>query len=443
LDRREPIEVDFRLYANEGLAQETIPGYRLESSVGSRVTKTLNIRNRCPQREVTSHQGISMMRNWLQECVDEHNMTCKSESPRHTELPSRLINVGNENSDLQVIAPYFEDVKAIIASPEQILRYAALSYCWGQHQTTFKTSTSNIDSLKIHSFWPRPIPMTIEDAITMTKALGLRYLWIDALCIIQDDQKDFDTEIIRMASIYRNSYVTIVAANASSSTDGFIYHRFMNDLHPIFFRPKLPPSVQGMLYLKMPEDRLLQRQSEPEKTWEMIENSVWNSRDWTFQERHLSNRCLYFGLTTVHFLCNARYHCEIQTGDFVRQGHWLPGVMANLVYRNNEPHGANHSNNMAELTDMIYEVWYGMVSEYSRKDLTNPPDKLPAISGMARTLQAALRQNGHVDQYLAGLWEKNLRRGLLWYVPAMRMITTDQLRQSEPKPFDHSVIGPS
>lgn len=294
------------------------------------------------------------MKSWLQKCAVQHGFTCKSDIPRQSELTVRLINVGIENSNLQDMASYLIDVESLPNISGEPLHYAALSYCWRQDGIPFKTSTLNLNGLKCHDQWPQPIPKTIADAITMTRVPVLQYLWIDALCIVQDDRKDFETEIAKMASIYRNAYVTIVAANATSSTEGFIHPRSTDHFRSIIFHSRLHPGVHGLLYLRIPEHS--QRSSEPRQSWETIEKSVWNSRGWTFQERHLSNRSLYFGPAAVHFLCNAHYFCETHTGEFSRQHHWLPKITTSLQYPSYKHLGAESSGNLAKLTDVIHEA---------------------------------------------------------------------------------------
>ncbi|KAF3809524.1 hypothetical protein GCG54_00012808, partial [Colletotrichum gloeosporioides] len=91
--------------------------------------------------------------------------------------------------------------------------YVALSHCWGHHQPA-KTTKATLD-----------LPKTFQDAITVTRALGIDFIWVDSLCIIQDDPDDWAKEASQMASIYRNAYITIAATSAAGGEEGFLYDR--------------------------------------------------------------------------------------------------------------------------------------------------------------------------------------------------------------------------
>ncbi len=115
----------------------------------------------------------------------------------------------------------FRMVKLHETNPDgELGSYAALSYCWGSHQS-FVASTKSLERLK-SGFPIENLPPTIKDAVEVTRKLGLRYLRVDALCILQDCKKDKTFQIERMGSIYKNATVTIAASMASSVTNGFL-----------------------------------------------------------------------------------------------------------------------------------------------------------------------------------------------------------------------------
>lgn len=133
-----------------------------------------------------------------------------------------------------------------------------------------------------------------------------------------------------MTSIYHGSHFTIVAANAASSHEGFLQGRQNTHYQPISFKSKLHPEISGNLYLEICKPGFY-RECQPREAYEtQIENSHWNTRGWTFQEGRIPNRVIYFGSSAVHFRCNLNYRCDIFTGLFQAQQHWLPSINASL-----------------------------------------------------------------------------------------------------------------
>ena len=108
--------------------------------------------------------------------------------------------------------------------------YATLSYCWGGPQRK-ATSTENLASY-LDRIELRTLPQTLQDAVFVTRKLGLQYIWIDSLCIVQDAELMKTHEVGRMDRIYSNSYITISANCATSCEDGFLQTRTFWDGPP-------------------------------------------------------------------------------------------------------------------------------------------------------------------------------------------------------------------
>ncbi|KKP06993.1 serine/threonine protein kinase [Trichoderma harzianum] len=104
--------------------------------------------------------------------------------------------------------------------------YVALSHCWGKlkKEDRFCTYARNIDALKMNIPY-KALPKTFQDAVTVTRALGVPYLWIDSLCIIQEDEKDWELEATRMEEVFSFAYCTIAASRGTSSLSGFLGKR--------------------------------------------------------------------------------------------------------------------------------------------------------------------------------------------------------------------------
>lgn len=146
-----------------------------------------------------------MISTWIKDCQDKHS-ACNSGTFRRT-LPSRVIDVGPPDGKTP---PRLCDTNG---EPGD---YIALSHCWGGKQPLV-TTKNNICSMKTFIPWGE-LPNTFQDAITVTRTLGLKYIWIDSLCIVQDDAQDWEREAAKMALIFEAAYVTIAATAASNGS---------------------------------------------------------------------------------------------------------------------------------------------------------------------------------------------------------------------------------
>jgi hypothetical protein len=171
----------------------------------------------------------------------------------------------------------------------------ALSHCWGKlrDDEKFCASLRNLQELKTAINFDR-LPKTFQDAVIVTKGLGLRYLWIDSLCIIQDDHEDWEREAARMEQVFSLAYCVIGASSARSSLDGFLGDR------PSRHCVQIEASGAGTLYVCPAIDDFRRD----------VELGELNKRGWVFQERVLARRSIYFTSTQVYWECGAGVHCE-------------------------------------------------------------------------------------------------------------------------------------
>jgi hypothetical protein len=295
-------------------------------------------------------------------------------------MPNRLIDVGDTSS-----------MHITLRGQSTIplnSKYMTLSHCWGSH-VTIKLQTSTLASMS-HGLHLADLPKTLQEAVQVTRHVGVRYLWIDALCIIQDSDEDWQTESALMHIIYSNSLCNIAATGSSDGNGRLFYERNTLVLNP----PKI--RTAGKIFI--PQYRWLWSDS--------VEDAPLNRRAWVFQERFLSPRNLHSTRNQLFWECEAKSACEscpeafpdyVQIGDPSRKRRFRTTLCKAV---SDSPDDANLD---------LYNIWSLIVQQYSRGRLTCCTDKLVAIRGVAAKLQAAMN-----EKYLAGLWPRYLANELLW-----------------------------
>ncbi|QLI70756.1 uncharacterized protein G6M90_00g079160 [Metarhizium brunneum] len=333
-----------------------------------------------PQPLSISAVGDDLVEGYMRlrkECAAEHASTCPPDV-EHA-LPLRVIDVECPGTPMNI------GLVVNDASAPRHGRYAALSYCWGKPPHVFKTTTSVMQDGFLLDW--STAPSTIVDAITITRRLGLRYLWVDAVCILQDDEDDKTSQIKDMARIYKNSAVTIVAASASGVNQGFIKDRSVKSIaFPV-------NAIDATSHNGLRVGTLWVHANTPDEPEEAID-----SRGWTLQESLLSPRILYFGSKDIIWKCQAKpfqpvvgWHNLYKAEGMKR----LPSTIFGLALPG---------------TQSPLGHWPHIMSEYSRRKLSLDVDNFRAIGGIAEELQKA---SG--DTYIAGLWKNDMAKSLAWF----------------------------
>lgn len=313
---------------------------------------------------------IERTKKRLTECQDKHKF-CPSVNISN--LPKRIVDIGTGDSS--------SSLRLHLSGPDEKAPYVALSYCWGGPQditTTLMTLQSHTTCLPAEK-----LPRTIQDAITVTRSLGIRYLWIDALCIIQDDQADKLGEISAMGGVYRNATLTIAAASASAANDGFLQDRTPLLMCQLPFY--LSHREYGSVWLRKPEQVRIE---EP-----------LDSRAWALQESLLSPRILYYATKDLI------WKCQTGTSVAVKETH-NPYYQVTNGRLPKETFGfSGKVNILAQQT----RIWKDIIKDYSGRKLSLSEDRLPALAGIAAELQKVWK-----DDYVAGMWRRCLVRYLGW-----------------------------
>ncbi|KAK4200454.1 heterokaryon incompatibility protein-domain-containing protein [Triangularia verruculosa] len=335
-------------------------------------------------------ESFLLARECINNCVNFHT-ACQKPNPS-TLLPDRVIDCSDP-----------ENPKLILTHDKQQGIYLTLSYVWGLDQP-LKLLTSNLTHLLTHGIPLSQLPQTIRDAITVTHSLNHQYLWIDALCIIQDSHPDKLLQICQMSRIYRTSYLTIIAASASTSREGFLSHP----------RSPLPPSARVPFFSprnsKTPGiiSLLDTHQSySPNSTTSGLPIEPIDTRAWTLQEQVLPLRTLTFDSETLKYNCQTE---AISIGQALCRPSRvrLPRILAFSTATSNP-----RTDELSPAEQWEARVaWTEIVASFTLRWLSYEGEKLPAIAGVAEQFSLATGD----ACYLAGLWKRSLVPDLLWRV---------------------------
>ncbi|TVY17477.1 hypothetical protein LARI1_G004820 [Lachnellula arida] len=345
--------------------------------------------------ELASDVNLRCARNLLDECHRRHT-SCPSE--QIPALPSRVVDVGTSKG---------AQFCRILVSNGRVGRYVALSHCWGGPISPLLTTDT------LHGFQEElaisDLPANFRDAVLITRNLGLQYLWIDSLCIVQDSSEDWEVESRKMCSIYQNATVTISASASRGSKDGFLKCTASQFKAGKAVSLRLSPNSS-------PDDvvSVTLKDEDEEDLMSLVLNGSLNKRGWTLQEGLLSSRILYYGNRQIYWQCPGGF----QSAEGVPSGNQMPESSypetSYFLYSQQRPKDREISR------ALLLAEYYTLVQEYSARKLSFDSDKLPAFAGIVQLLHPAIG-----GDYMAGIWSTDLRRGLLWRA---EMITCEHVQ---------------
>ena len=326
-------------------------------------------------RQPAAFPDLILAKEWLEECLESHPQCSK---PRNAPLPLRLLDLQNPRSASSDLC--------LAVNAKEKGTYATLSHCWGNSQPLrlLQENLAEFESCIAFSSLPR----TFQDAVTVTRSLGLRYLWIDSLCILQDSVSDWEKHCSEMARIYKNSYVTLAGPAASGCESGFLHPRQNSDAMTIQLDDE---GVEVEVSLSCHNVGGDSHCFSPER------NSPLSKRSWVLQERILSGRALNFGTSRMYLEC----HTNVQFEDCHYPVKWEDDEIGIVVKR--------PTDNLGRGSD-AFKYWDALVSTYSGLDATKRTDKLPALSGLASEFEQRT-----ACRYVAGHWQEDMPRSLAWF----------------------------
>ncbi|KAM3075202.1 hypothetical protein ACMFMG_007348 [Clarireedia jacksonii] len=328
---------------------------------------------------------VDLLRSWIAGCDAHHKTICTPETwKRESETTLRMIDV---------------KLRCVVEAPLEC-QYIVLSYCWGKpseankHLGLTEDTASWLFTEGSLSKMENNIPRTIQDAIDLVADLGERFLWVDALCIKQDDTSDKAKQIPLMGNIYASALCTIVAGSGSDAWAG------LNGVgkKPI---PRSPKSYQA----KVHDHRLTTTQ----KHYQLWKNqTVWLSRGWTFQEKILSRRLMIFTDSQVYFQCKKALWSE-------------DTIFENFNSRVTTIGSASDDTDL-EIDSLlsVFNSYQAMVRDYSRRSFGYQSDALNSFQGVQQYLQNRgpySEQRRLTGEFYFGLPESFFDAAMVWTLP--------------------------
>ncbi|KAH6616264.1 heterokaryon incompatibility protein-domain-containing protein [Boeremia exigua] len=324
---------------------------------------------------------------WLAECtqgVDSHTMCCDITSIGY---PTRLLDLRGVETAGYITLVETEGWSK--PSPE----YTTLSHCWGHTDgpRPLETTSENLEAHK-RQIQIQDLPRTFQDAVRITLRLGKALLWIDSLCIVQHDKKDWETEANKMGVIYENSFLTIAAISAENCEGGCSIEPWtwstIEGKVPNGFKDHGNRSLSDADYI-----------IKLRPSWEQWKENYYPPllrRGWVLQEMCLSRRVLYMAAGEMLWQCRGGLDHE----NVDLHPHWHHYCKQYLGFVDIIPHRG----------DDRATVWCSIAQNYSRMNFTHVSDKLPALAGILEYYTSRHIQ----EQPLLGLWRKSIAYGLAW-----------------------------
>ncbi|KAH8806112.1 heterokaryon incompatibility protein-domain-containing protein [Xylogone sp. PMI_703] len=370
-----------------------------------------------PRRRVGNHIDIQLVKRWLEECKKHQHskkaMGRKDSNLFQLEHPFRLIDVIDE---------------CLVQKAERC-DYVALSYVWGRIPTILApgedaekipillTLQQNVEALSVPKSLSQSrqasresgrIPRTVCDAMELTRQIGMRYLWVDTVCIVQDSQEDKARLIGCMDDVYDNATVTFVAASGIDADAGLSG-----------ISPRTGHLIEPAKIISASDGKALNLSLSLPSLCDEVRRATWNTRGWTFQEQCLSQRCLYFTAEEAFFNCTEvqwregydygeekRKNVDVQ----VRTG---PPWWSMKLRRDLDPTPYHYLGGASRGLDI--QSYQTAVQDYSRKNLTFSGDILNAFEGIFNRFKRSGEASELSIRQTQGIPTHFLYQALLWF----------------------------
>ncbi|KAK0634163.1 heterokaryon incompatibility protein-domain-containing protein [Immersiella caudata] len=365
----EPEKLDIEIYRNEQHSEGRTVGDAIFEGLFKHIGTAAPI-----SLHPGSQKCLDFIKTQVETCMQHHKCSRRRHPPP---LPDRVIWITSPNtpSRIQVVEP----------QGKQRAPYIALSYCWGQvSESTLLTTESNFERHKEGIEYER-LPPLFQDVFDLARVLGFEYVWIDRLCIIQGSRTDFAQQAPKMGLVYGNATLTISAASAVSENDNVLIER---DEHWDARGIRIGDEKSGKGSTQLQCRRRAYSFQDEAKGGNYGKVST---RAWIWQERLLSPRTIFFTPSSLKFECTAHSIWEGFSPSTIGISY------SSQILRNDTP--------------LTHQEWLGLVEEYTRREISRPSDRLPAIESVVRRVAKA---QGWEAKW--GMWlGSRLAEGLGWH----------------------------
>ncbi|KAH7398591.1 heterokaryon incompatibility protein-domain-containing protein [Pyrenochaeta sp. MPI-SDFR-AT-0127] len=367
----------------------------------------VNVFNLNPRR--TLHSNLAVARRWIDRCQNHHALCNLAIDVWY---PTRLLHIDRKTRKIRLIISSIDHPSG---------RYVTLSHRWENPMRT-KLLSSTMAKMR-NEITASSLPQSFQDAIIITHHLGISYLWIDALCIKQDeDELDWKIECQNMHKVYSHAFLNLSATKSFTGTEPLLSERCLGSLEPSRVSFSIP--IQQDYYIL------------DSQLWmDEVDDAPLNQRGWVFQERFLARRILNFGSRQLAWECLESKALEtfpdglheFSAVSSISKPDAYTSLLQAIPQEQDETWMRNFSSQ--------YHI---LVHKYSKCNLTRPGDKLIAFSGIPRRIQENTK-----DFYVAGVWNRSLPFDLNWYRDQLgeRDYPTQQSHVNAPSWSWASVIG--
>jgi len=342
-----------------------------------------------------SEENTALIKSWVSRCLEHHNKCAIARSPKP--LPKRVLDIGVSG-----------DTVTLYVAKGEVEQYATLSYCWGT-TIPLKTTAANFGSL-CGGIALNDFPETLKESILVARSLGFRYIWIDALCIVQDDPLDWAEQASAMTDIYQQGALNICASYSHDNDSGLILSLSQYTSRVATYTKTSATSAFGHIYVVSGPCR-----DDHDSIFEFktVSGCLWK-RGWAFQENLVSPASVYYTYQGLEWGCRVVHGHDKRMESTVGFGHPAPDKTLKAIWADSAAAvvavAAQSRPPMEKSTEYVsLPEWMGWVAYYSECNISFTSDKLPAVAGIA----SQLAQNLNIS-YLAGLWRENLPVGLTW-----------------------------
>lgn len=353
---------------------------------GSKGATYVQERSSAMNTDASQEACLDLISTWMHTCSTSHAICASMTTQESITMPTRVIDVGSGPNP-----------KLVFTNGKSAGRYVALSYCWGPPDPdTLKLTSKTMSSLTQGNADATRFTKTHQEAFHLVRLMDIQYIWIDALCIFQDDPKDWAAESRKLGDIYWGAYLTLVAGSSADARSGFLQNRTSKvQPCPIPFDSS-QYSGEPFLYAT---------------PFPSTDEGPTATRGWCYQEAMLSKRCVVIGVEQMSFRCpsGTTFEFKLRNNQTQLQQAIVP-PSATPIFR---PDMQLLGKSVEDGRRILLQHWYMILRDFTGRHFTNPDDLFASMGSLAHLVAKHFALDVR-NRYLAGIWEADIIRGLLW-----------------------------